>query len=191
VLVVPHFAEDSVSVVRRPLSGLGGIEARARAAEEGDAAVLLGQDVAYGCVAVRGAVGGDNVLCLEPLVRGEALVVLDCRLEEVDDFLVLAVLRAVAGDVEGAEAVAVLGHLVAPEARVVLVLRNPERIHVFQEVGAAKGLEEGADVGACVGEYCGAVREAIGRVGARDRVVLPAQVTILCVAAIAKVGPET
>ena len=63
----------------------------------------------------------------------------------------LAVLRAVARDVEGREAGGVLGELVAPETGVVLLPRDPVGVHVLQEVVAAKWLEEGADVGAVVG----------------------------------------
>ena len=86
--------------------------------------MLLGQRVLEVRVRVGGAVGGDDVLCLEPFVGREALVVLDRGGEEVDDFLVFAVQRAVAGDVEGAVARGVLAKLVTPEAGVVLVLRG-------------------------------------------------------------------
>ena len=191
MLIVPHLAEHRVAIIRRILPRLGGVEAGTSAAQERRSLRLLderGQDLS---VRVRGGVGGRDIRGGEPFERREALLVPDDGLEEVDDFLVLAVLRAVAGHVEGAEAVAVLGHLVAPEARVVLVLRNPVCVHVFEEVGAAKGLEEGADVGARVGEHGGTVREAIGGVGAWNGVILPAQVTVLGVAAIAEVGPET
>ena len=77
----------------------------------------------------------------------------------------LAVLRAVARGVEGAEAGGVLAKLVAPEAGVVLVLRNPVCVHVLQQVVAAEGLEESADVGARVGWNNGAILQAVGGVG--------------------------
>jgi hypothetical protein len=86
--------------------------------------VLLRQRILEIRVRVRGAVGGDDVLRFQPLVGREALVVFNRGGEEVDDFLMLAVEGAVAGDVEGAEARGVLAELVAPEAGVVLVLRE-------------------------------------------------------------------
>ena len=124
MLVVPHLAQHRVPVITRPLTRSRGIEARPRAPDERNAAVLLGQRVFKVRVRVGGAVGGDDVFRFQPLVGREALVVFDRGGEEVDDFLVLAVQRAVAGDVEGAEARGVLAELVAPEAGVVLVLRG-------------------------------------------------------------------
>ena len=68
-------------------------------------------------------------------------------------------------------------------------LGDPVVVHVFQEVVAAEWLEEGADVGARVGGHGGAVFEAVGGVGGGDGVVLPSQITVLCVRAIAEIGP--
>ncbi len=77
--------------------------------------MLLGQGVVDVGVTVRGAVAGRDALVLQPLEGGEALVVFDCGLEEVDDFFVLDVFRAVAGDLEGAVAGCVFGEFVTPE----------------------------------------------------------------------------
>jgi hypothetical protein len=68
----------------------------------------------------------------------------------------------------------VLAELVAPEARVVLVLRDPVVIHVFEQVVAAERLEEGSDVGAVVGGDEGAIGKPVGRVGRRNGVILAA-----------------
>jgi hypothetical protein len=78
-----------------------------------------------------------------------------------------------------------------PEARIVLSLGNPICVHVLEEVGSAKRFQERPDVGACVWEHSGAVFEPIGCVGAWDWVVLPAQIAVLRVGAVAEVGPET
>lgn len=207
MFIVPHLAQHRVPVITRPLTRSRGIVARPRAPDERNAAVLLGQRVLEVRVRVGGAVGGDDVLCLQPLVGREALVVFDCGFEEIDDFLVFAVERAVAGHVEGAVARGVLAEFVAPEAGVVLVLwefsvgeservlgadadlGDPVVVHVFQEVVAAKWLEEGADVGARVGGHGGAVLEAVGGIGGGDGVVLSSQIAVLCVRAIAEIGP--
>ena len=68
-------------------------------------------------------------------------------------------------------------------------LGDPVVVHVFEEVVAAEWLEEGADIGALVGGHGGAVLEAVGGVGGGDGVVLSSQVTVLCVRAIAEIGP--
>lgn len=189
VLVVPHLAQHSVAVISRTFAFSGSIETRARAPDEGNTAMLLGKRLLEVGVRVGGRVGRDNILCLQPLVGGEALVVLDCSFEEVDYLFVLAVQRAVAWRVEGAVAGGVLAKLMAPETRVILILSDPVRVHVFQEIVAAEGLQKGANVGPFIGRHNSAVLEAICRVGRWDRVVLTGQVTILGVTAIAEIRP--
>jgi hypothetical protein len=104
VLVIPHLAQHGVTVVGSIPPRVGGIESRARTPDERYAAMFLGQHITHCCVAVRCAVGRHNVLCFEPLEGWEALVEFYRRLEKVDDIFVLTVLRAVAWDVESAEA---------------------------------------------------------------------------------------
>lgn len=172
MLIVPHLAEHRVAIIRRILPRLRGVEAGASAAQERGSLRLLderGQDLR---VRVRRRVGGRDIGGGEPLERREALLVPDDGLEEVDDLLVLAVLRAVARHVEGREARRVLAELVAPEPGVVLVLRDPVRVHVLAQVGLAERLQERADVRSRPGEHGGAVGEAVGGVGRGDRVVL-------------------
>lgn len=84
----------------------------------------------------------------------------------------MLVARAVARGVEGGEAGGVLAEFVGPEVRVGLGLRDPEGVHVGEEVEAAVEGEEGADVGAGVGGYGCAVGEARGGVWGGDGVVL-------------------
>ena len=56
-----------------------------------------------------------DVCGLEPLEGRHFLVVLDCCLEEVDDFFVLLVGGAVAGGVEGRETGGMFAEFVTPE----------------------------------------------------------------------------
>ncbi len=77
--------------------------------------MLFGQGVVDVGVTVRGAVARRDALVLQPLEGREPLVVFDCSLEEVDDFFVLDVFRAVAGYLEGAVAGCVFGEFVTPE----------------------------------------------------------------------------
>lgn len=133
---------------------------------------MLGeQNIADISVGVSSRVGRHNLSLLEPLEGRKTLVVLDRGLEEVDDFLVLAVLRTIAGDVEGGEASCVLAELVGPEAGVVLLKGDPVGVHVVEEIVATERLEESADIGAVVDWDNGAIGEAVGGVGGWDGVV--------------------
>ncbi|KAJ8108241.1 hypothetical protein OPT61_g8307 [Boeremia exigua] len=190
MLVVPDLAQHGVSIISGALTRGSSVEARPGAADEGNRAVLLGQRLLEVGVRVGGAVGGDDVLCLEPLEGREALVEFYRGFEEVDYFFVLAVLRAVARRVEGAEAGGVLAELVGPESGVVLVLRDPVRVHVLEQVVAAKGLEEGPDVGAGIRGDDRAVGEARGGVGGGYGVVLACQVAVLRIFATTKIWPQ-
>lgn len=110
--IIPHLRDLRASVIQqaRALGRL--VVPRARAAHVRRSAVLGFQRCFEVCEGVGGAVGGRDVVLGQPGEGRQAGVVHDRRLEEVDDFLVLAVMRAVAGDVEGGEAGRVLGELV-------------------------------------------------------------------------------
>jgi hypothetical protein len=190
ILIVPNLAQHCVPIIGGVLARSSGIESRPRAPDERNAAVLLSQRVLEVSVRVRRAVRGNDLLRFEPLVCGEALVVLDRRLEEIDHVLVLPVQRTVARRVESAEAGGVLAELVAPEARVVLVLRDPVRVHVLEQIVAAERFQERADVGAGVRRNHGAVFETVGGIGGGNRVVLTRQVAVLRVGPVAEVGPS-
>lgn len=151
--------------------------------------MLSEQNIADISIGVSSRVGGYNLGSLEPLEGRETLVVFDCGLEEVDNFLVLAVLRTIAGNVESGVAGCMLAELVGPEAGVVLLEGDPVGVHVVKEVEATKGLKEIADIGAIVGWDDSTVGESIGGVGRWDWVVLASQVAVLSVAAIAEIGP--
>ena len=107
--VIPHLAHLRAAVIQRPFTGGSLVVPRSRASDERRGAVLgaeSGLDVRDG---VGCGVGGGDAVSGEPLEGVEAAVVEDYRVEEVDDFFVLDVLGAVAGEVEGGEAGGVLG----------------------------------------------------------------------------------
>jgi hypothetical protein len=115
------FAEVDVSVIRAALSGLGGVVARARAPDKWQPTVFLLQHLCNLLVRVRRLVGRLDICGLEPFEGRHFLVVLDCCLEEIDNFFMLLVGRAVAGGVEGRETGGVFGEFVAPEPWIRLV----------------------------------------------------------------------
>jgi hypothetical protein len=102
---------------------------------------------------------------------------------------VLAVHRAVAWHIKGGETGGVFAELVAPETRVVLLEGDPVRVHVREEIVPTERLEERADIGAIVGRDKCAIGQTSGGVGRRNRVVLAVQVAVLCVGAVAEIGP--
>jgi hypothetical protein len=192
VHVVPHLADDCAATVCAVLRHalLGGVVSGARASHVWHRTRLLGQlalDVAQG---VGGAVAGRDLGFLQPAPGREALVVLDCGLEELDDLLVFDVVGSVAGDVKGRVAGRVLGKLVGPEVGVGSSLVDPVSVHPLDEIVGAKIFEESADIGALVGRDDGTVGQTGGGVGRGSGIVLTAQIAVLGVGAIAKVGPE-
>lgn len=191
VVVVPDLGQDRVPVVQAAPAGLGGVVARAGAPDVGDLAEAAGERGLQVRERVVARVGGADAGGAEPAPGGQGVVVGQGGLEEVDDLLVLDVLRAVALDVEGRVARGVLAELVAPEPGVVLVLRHPVLVHVRQQVELAERLEERADAGPRVGRHRRAVRLARRGVGRRDRVVLAREVAVLRVGAVAVVRPKT
>lgn len=126
----------------------------------------------------------------QPVPAGQAAVEGHDRLEEVDDVLVLDVLGPVAGHVKGAVARGVFRELVRPEVGVGLALRHPVPVHVRQQVVPAERPQEGPDVGPRVRRHGGPRGRAGRGVWRRGRVVLPAQVAVLRVRAVAEVGPQ-
>jgi hypothetical protein len=110
--IIPHLAHLRAAIIQRPLARGRLVVPRPGAADERRGAVLGAQsffDVRDG---VGCGVGGGDAVSGEPLEGAEAAVVEDYRVEEVDDFFVLDVLGAVAGEVEGGEAGCVFGEFV-------------------------------------------------------------------------------
>ena len=181
VFIVPNLREDSITVICAVLSRLSGVVTRSSATNKRQTTVLLDESVTDIGVRVGGAVRGRDLRFLQPFKRRETLVVSNSRLKEVDDLLVLAVLRTVAGNVKRRVACGMLGELVAPESRVILILSNPVIVHVFKQVVLAEWLEESANVGAGVGGDRNSVRFSSGRIWRRNGIVLTSQITVLSV----------
>lgn len=83
------------------LACLGSVVARARATDKRKSTVLLDKRITDLRVGVSRAVGRRDASLLQPVEGREALVVTNGRFKEVNNFLVLAVLRTVARHVEG------------------------------------------------------------------------------------------
>lgn len=191
VVIVPHFGHDGLAVVERPFARSGLVVPGSAAADVRKSAKLALQRLLEVFQRVRSFVGRLDTTVCEPIVGRQTDEVLDGRLEEVHDLLVLPVLRAVAFGVEGGIAGSVLRELVAPEPGVVLVLSNPVLVHPSEEIVLSERLEESTDIWARVRWDGGAVGFAVGRVGGRDGVILAGEIAVLGVGAVAEVGPET
>jgi len=110
--IIPHFRDLRAAVVQRAFARGCLVVPRARAADERRGAVFGAEGVFEGRQGVGCGVGGRDAVGREPGEGVQPAVVEDGGLEVVDDFGVLDVLRAVAGDVEGGEAGGVFGELV-------------------------------------------------------------------------------
>lgn len=91
----------------------------------------------------------------------------------------LAVLWAIARNVEGGEASGMLAELMTPEAWVVLLPRDPVCVHVLEEIVPAEWLEKSANIGAVIGRYERSVGETIGGVWRWDWIILSSQIAVL------------
>lgn len=132
IFIVPGLRENSVSIIRAVLARFSGVVTRSSAADERKTTMLLDESITNIGVRVGSAVRGRDVRFFQPFECREALVIPNGCLKEVNDLLVLAVLRTVASNVECRVAGGVLGELVAPESSVILVLCNPVVVHVFE-----------------------------------------------------------
>lgn len=94
--------------------------------------MLLEQHIADISIRVSSLIRWRDMRFFQPFERRKPLVVLDRRLKEIYHILMLTVLRAVARYVECRETCSVLAELVAPETGVILVLRDPVVVHVFE-----------------------------------------------------------
>ena len=82
--------------------------------------MLLGQSIVDIGIGICCFIARSDALICEPLIGREPLVVLDCCLEEVDNFFVFAVLWSIAWDVESAVASSVFREFMAPKAGTLL-----------------------------------------------------------------------
>ncbi len=188
--IIPHLAHHRATSVGTVLPCLGRVVPGPGAPYVGCGAVLLRQLALNVRQGILSAVTGRDLRLAQPRPGRKALVVLDRGLEEVDDLLVLTILRSIARDIKGREAGRMLGELVGPEVGVGRTLVDPIRIHPAEEVVLAEWGEEGVDTWALIGWYGGAVGKTSRGVGAGSWVVLAGQVAVLGVAAIAEVRPQ-
>lgn len=100
MLVVPHFCQDGEAVVCRILPCGSCVESWPGAAKEWNATVLRIENVSKLGVRVRSAIRWFDPSLGEPIKGGEPLVVLDCRLEEVHNILMLTVQGPVTRDID-------------------------------------------------------------------------------------------
>ena len=110
--IVPNLAQLRAPVIGGIATSSSLVEFRSRAADVRCGAVLLGQSALQGREGVGRGIGRLDAVAAQPGPGWQTLVVHDHGLEEVDYILVLAVLGAVARDVEGGEASCVLRELV-------------------------------------------------------------------------------
>ena len=191
MLIVPHLANVRASIVCATCTGRGSVVSWAAAADVRDCTVLLGQCVLYITQGVCSCVAGSDTGFCEPVIGWVLLVVHDGCFVELDDFLVINILGAVARHIEGGEASGVFAKLMGPESLVGCALVDPVFIHVCQQIVLAKRLDEGVYTGATVGRNDCAIRKTIGGIWAGTGVELTGQIAILGVRAVAEVGPET
>lgn len=115
--VVPDLAQNrpaSVAGVAVPAS-LRLVVPRTTAANVWNGSVHGGERVLNVYEVVSRAIVWCNAVLLQELEGWELLVVSDCCLKEIDDLLVLLILWAIAGNVEGGVAGGVFAELMAPE----------------------------------------------------------------------------
>lgn len=96
VFIVPDLSQHSITRICAILTSFRGIVSRSRATDEWHATSLCEKGIANGGVCVGCAIRRRDVRGFQPSKGGKALVVLDRRVEEVNHFLVFAILRAVA-----------------------------------------------------------------------------------------------
>jgi len=189
MFIVPHLRQHRFPRVCAILSCFRRIVTRPGASDKRDTTMLFKQGVADVSVRIRCAIRRRDIRGLQPVERRKALVVLDRRLKKVHDVLMFTVLWAIARRVERRETCSMFAELMAPEPRIILVLRNPVCVHILQQILLAKWLQEGTDVGSRVGWNEGAIRRASRGVWRRDRIVLAVKIAVLRVAAVTVVRP--
>jgi hypothetical protein len=189
--VVPSLGDLSSAIVGRAFTGSSLVVARSAASNVGQSAVSLGKGILELTDRVGGSVARCDASCVQPAECRKATIVENGSLEELYDLLVFHVLRTIARHVEGGEAGAVLAELMFIELVVGRSLIDPILIHPCQKVIFAKGLNKGLDTWALVRRNDGAIRQRVGSVGRWLSVILPREVTILGIRAIAKVWPQS
>lgn len=193
VFIVPNLAERSVSTIGTVYSFAGCcvVVSRAVAPDKRNATMVFEQYVPNIGVSVCGLVRRRDIRRFKPVKRWKPLVVLDCGFEEVYNLLMLAVLWAIARNIEGGEASSMFAELMTPESRVVLLPCDPVGVHVLEKIVPTERLKESADVRAIVGCHKRAIGKTVGGVWRRYGIILSSQVAVLCVRSITEIWPQT
>lgn len=145
MIVIPNLAHDSPASIITALPHICGVVAWSRASNVGFGARLLGQGFLDIRQRICRLVARYNLGLIEPFPGWVTLVPLDGGFEELNDVLVLGILRPVARDVEGREASRVLAELMGPEVGVGCPLVDPVRVHPIDQVVSAECFQEGLD----------------------------------------------
>jgi hypothetical protein len=189
VLIVPYLVDVRASIVFATCTGLGSVVSWAAAADVRDRTILLGQSVLHITQGVCSCIAGSDTGLCEPVIGWILLVVHDGCFVELDDFLVINIIGAVARHVEGGVASSVFAKFMGPESLVGCALVDPVFIHIRQQIVLSKCFDEGVYTGASVGRNNCAIRKTVGGIRAGTGVELTAQITILGIRAVAEVGP--
>lgn len=113
--IVPHLRHLGAAVVRRTLAFGGLVVPRTGATDVRFGPVFRAQSGFDVAQSVRRGVGGRNAVRGEPVKSRQTVVVKDDRFEEINDFFVLGVLRAVAWNIKSGKACGMLRELVLRE----------------------------------------------------------------------------
>jgi hypothetical protein len=181
--VVPSLGDLSSTIVQRAFTGGSLIVARSTAADVGQSTVSFGKSILELAERIGGSVARRDASCVQPAKGRQAAVVEDGSFEELNDFLVLDVLRAIARHIEGREASSVLAELVFVKLMVWCSLIDPIFVHPCQEVIFAKCLNEGLNAGTFVSRNDGTIGQRVGGVRRRLSIVLSREIAVLGVRA--------
>jgi hypothetical protein len=187
--VVPGLGDLGSAIVGRAFTDSSLVVARSAASNVGQSAVSLGKGILELADGVGGGVARRDSSCVQPAPSRKTAVVENGSLEELYDLLVFHVLRPIARYVEGGKAGAVLAELMFIELVIGRSLVDPILVHPCQKVIFAKGLDEGLNAWTLVRWNDGTIGQRVGSVGRWLSVILPREVTVLGIRAIAKVWP--
>jgi hypothetical protein len=181
--VVPSLGDLSSTIVQRAFTGGSLVVARSTAADVGQSTISFGKSILELAERVGGSVTRCDTSCVQPAKGRQAAVVEDGSLKELNDFLMLNILRAVARHIEGREASSVLAELMFIELMVWSSLVDPIFVHPCQKVKFTKCLNERLDAGALVRWDDGTVGQRVSGVRRRLSIVLSREIAVLGVRA--------
>jgi hypothetical protein len=165
VEVVPSLGYLSSAIVGGASTSSSLVVSGTAAADVGQSTVSLGKSVLELADGVGGSVARYDASLVQPAPSRETAVVENGCLEELNDFFVFSVFRAIARHVEGGEASSVLAELVLVKLVVRSALVDPVLAHPCYEVIFAKRLDQAQNAGAFVRWDDGTVGQLIGSVG--------------------------